>query len=245
MPFTFSHPAIVLPLLRRKYNRLFSATGLVIGSIAPDFESFLGLGRDKVYSHTWLGAFWFDLPLALALAFIFHLVIRRSIIENMPKAWRERFEFARKFDWVSYFKRNMVVVITSLLIGVLSHLLWDSFTHLSLSDPNSFRSNIWFHNVRVFILLQYICSALGLLGVFAFCYELPRVKIKRIKYNKIKFWSYIMLISAIIISYVYTEASEEDVINKLFIINLCIGAFLFALFIVSAIERLSINGRQD
>jgi len=40
MPFTFSHPAIVLPLatLRRQW---ISATGLIIGSITPDFEYFI------------------------------------------------------------------------------------------------------------------------------------------------------------------------------------------------------------
>ncbi|WP_220463965.1 DUF4184 family protein [Adhaeribacter radiodurans] len=39
MPFTFSHPAIVLPLtlLLRKW---YSLTGLVIGSLTPDFEYF-------------------------------------------------------------------------------------------------------------------------------------------------------------------------------------------------------------
>lgn len=40
MSFTFSHPAIVSPL---NYfpNKWFSLTGLVIGSLTPDFEYFL------------------------------------------------------------------------------------------------------------------------------------------------------------------------------------------------------------
>ena len=40
MPFTFSHPAIVLPLVR-KSGHWFSATGLIIGSLTPDFEYFM------------------------------------------------------------------------------------------------------------------------------------------------------------------------------------------------------------
>jgi hypothetical protein len=157
----------------------------------------------------------------------------------MPLAWRERFEFASNFDWVGYFQRNIVVVITSLLTGIFSHLLWDSFTHLNLHNPNSFKSNIWFHGFRVFILLQYICSAVGLLAVFIFCHELPRMKVKRIKYNKIKFWSYIILVSTIIFSYVFTETSEENTIDLLFIANVSMGSFLSAVLFVSIVERVS------
>ena len=40
MPFTFSHPAAVLPL-RLLPRHWFSLTGLVIGSMVPDFEYFL------------------------------------------------------------------------------------------------------------------------------------------------------------------------------------------------------------
>ena len=69
MPFTFAHPAIVLPLLKKKYSRYFSATGLIVGSMAPDFEAFIGFRKEKIYSHNWLGVFWFDLPLALIIAF--------------------------------------------------------------------------------------------------------------------------------------------------------------------------------
>ena len=57
MPFTFSHPAIILPLkkLPKKY---ISMTGLIVGSIAPDFEYFLRM-KSK-YSHTMSGILWYD-----------------------------------------------------------------------------------------------------------------------------------------------------------------------------------------
>ena len=57
MPFTFSHPALILPL---KYfpNKWFSLTGLVIGSLTPDFEYFLRMRIKSVYSHTLEGIFW-------------------------------------------------------------------------------------------------------------------------------------------------------------------------------------------
>ncbi|WP_262496247.1 DUF4184 family protein [Flavobacterium piscis] len=39
MPFTFSHPAIILPLKYLPKNWI-SLTGLIIGSLTPDFEYF-------------------------------------------------------------------------------------------------------------------------------------------------------------------------------------------------------------
>ncbi|WP_434297574.1 DUF4184 family protein [Clostridium sporogenes] len=42
MPFTFSHPAIVLHL-EKKWNKYFSFTALILGSMSPDFEYFIYL----------------------------------------------------------------------------------------------------------------------------------------------------------------------------------------------------------
>ncbi len=71
MPFTFSHPAIVLPfgLIGQRY---FSMTALIIGSMTPDFEYFLRLRVRSDFSHTLFGVFWFDLPLGIVLCFVFH-----------------------------------------------------------------------------------------------------------------------------------------------------------------------------
>ncbi|MFN5774209.1 DUF4184 family protein, partial [Flavobacterium sp.] len=98
MPFTFSHPAIVLPLtfLPRQW---FSLTGLVIGSLTPDFEYFLRMRIESNYSHTIDGLFWFDLSLGLLLAFLFHNIVRDSLFDNLPIFLKSRFSAFRQFDW--------------------------------------------------------------------------------------------------------------------------------------------------
>ncbi|MEJ8802155.1 DUF4184 family protein [Pontibacter sp. H249] len=128
MPFTFSHPAAVLPLtlLPRQW---YSLTGLVIGSMVPDFEYFLRMRVRSEYSHTIGGLFWFDLPLAILLAFVFHHLVRNPLIDNSPRFIISRVESYRGFDFTTYFKRKWLVVIASILVGAASHLLWDSFTH--------------------------------------------------------------------------------------------------------------------
>src|SRR5690554_131430 len=128
MPFTFSHPALVLPLayLPKKW---FSMTGLIIGSIAPDFEYFIRMRIQSDYSHTISGLFWFDLPLGIILAFIFHNIVRDSFFNNLPTILKSRLVKFKSFEWNEYFKKNWLVVIISFLIGAASHIFWDSFTH--------------------------------------------------------------------------------------------------------------------
>lgn len=128
MPFTFSHPAIVLPLtyLPKKW---FSLTGLVIGSVTPDFEYFLRMKIKSNYSHTVDGLFWFDLPLGVLLAFIFHDIVRNRLFDNLPIFFKSRFSAIKQFDWNGHFKKYWFVVIISILIGASSHIFWDSFTH--------------------------------------------------------------------------------------------------------------------
>ena|ERR1035437_3493274 len=84
MPFTFSHPALVLPIayFPRKF---YSLTGLVVGSMIPDFEYFLRMSTEGKYGHTLPGILWFDLPLALLVALIYHQVVRNLLIDNLHK----------------------------------------------------------------------------------------------------------------------------------------------------------------
>jgi hypothetical protein len=128
MPFTFSHPAIVLPL-KFLPSRWFSLSGLVIGSITPDFEYFLRMRIKSEYSHTISGIFWFDLPLGILLAFLFHNVVRDKLIENLPLILSARFSKFKQFDWGHYFREHWFVTLISLLIGAVSHIFWDGFTH--------------------------------------------------------------------------------------------------------------------
>ena len=128
MPFTFSHPAIILPLTNFP-KKWFSLTGLIIGSLTPDFEYFLRMKIFSIYSHTLPGIFWFDFPLAIILCFLFHQIIRTTFVKNLPNFIQTRFLIYNSFNWKKYFKENLLIVFISIIIGISSHLFWDSFTH--------------------------------------------------------------------------------------------------------------------
>jgi hypothetical protein len=131
MPFTFTHPAAILPFayLPRKYGKYIPMTGLVIGSLTPDFEYFFRMEPKGVYGHTPLGLFWFCLPVGILLSFIFHNIVRDSLIDNLPLFLKSRFYGMKQIDWNKYFTKHWIVVIISILIGAASHVFWDSFTH--------------------------------------------------------------------------------------------------------------------
>jgi hypothetical protein len=128
MPFTFAHPAIVLPVtyLPRKY---YSLSALIIGSMTPDFEYFIWFRNKSQYSHSWPGVVWFDIPLGLILLFLYNNVVRNTLIEHLPFGLNVRFSAFEKFNWNEYFRKNVFVVIISLIVGIASHIFWDSFTH--------------------------------------------------------------------------------------------------------------------
>ena len=121
MPFTFAHPAIVLPLakLNRKY---ISTTALITGSITPDLECFIRLKAKSIYSHTLWGILYFDIPIAVVLYLLWKSLLKGALLSNLPAFLQKRFDKTNTY-------RNRIVVIISLTIGILSHLLWDSFTH--------------------------------------------------------------------------------------------------------------------
>jgi len=186
MPFTFAHPAAVLPFINDR-KKLFSSSGLVIGSIIPDFESFVMVDTHKVYGHTWLGILWFDLPLAIIVSFIFHGIARDPLIRNLPNFIGNKFRHIIGFSWWRFFKKHFIVVIVSMLIGITSHLLLDAFTHLNLADPDATDSNIYVGGIRLYLFLQYSISLLGLLLLVFYVIKMPTERSPKLKHDKMRF----------------------------------------------------------
>jgi hypothetical protein len=167
MPFTFSHPALVLPFyaMGRKY---LSLSGLVMGSIAPDFEYFFRMKKGvSQYSHTLAGVLYFNLPLSLLLLFLFHGFIRRPLVLHLPPWLFKRFYFYHSFQWSPYFKTKWIRVVVSVLAGATTHLGWDWLTHtnadyLYVRQHQFFFFSSWQHHSVIYILVHSMHSLAGL-----------------------------------------------------------------------------------
>jgi hypothetical protein len=203
MPFTFSHPALVLPLTYLP-KTWFSLTGLVIGSLAPDFEYFLRMKVTSHYSHTISGLVWFDLPLGILLVFMFHNIVRNPLIENLPSFLNSRFSTYIGFEWNTYFRKNWLVVIISLLIGVASHLLWDSFTHnhgyfVEALPALTETVTLFGKEIPVFKILQHSSTVLGAILIGYAIYRLPVINTGKARLIA-KYWGLVAAVSFIIIA---------------------------------------------
>ena len=172
MPFTLAHPAAVLPLLR-KGRPWLSATGLMLGSMAPDFEYFLRLRPGGGFGHTMLGLLLLDVPLTIIVAGLFHGLVRKPLVRNLPAFLRDRLGRFQQHAWplrTLWSPRFLLGII----IGGLTHIFWDDLTHSR--GPIARNFSPLHHDVLdkpVFLWLQYASSALGLLLLAWFVWTLP------------------------------------------------------------------------
>ena len=202
MPFTFSHPAIVLPLSYLP-KRWVSLTGLVIGSLTPDFEYLLKMRIESVFGHTLVGLAWFDVPLGIILAFVFHDIVRNSLLDNLPLLLKARLTVFKQFDWNSYFRNNWLIVILSTLVGAASHLVWDGFTHnqaffVQKIPGLSMVIEIFGRQVPILKLLQHSST---LVGGFVIAFALLRLPVDRNVKSSASFsyWSIVAMVAFSII----------------------------------------------
>ncbi len=168
MPFTFSHPAIVLPLAKVSQTKL-SLTGLVIGSLSPDFEYFLHFRMYGKYFHEWWAVWMLCLPISLIIYFFFHRYIKTVVISNLPQYLQYKFADILEFAWKDELKNHTICVIISIAIGAYSHILWDSFTHQNSFFITYFHwENLRLFGVPSYKILQHSSTLLGALVIFVY-----------------------------------------------------------------------------
>ena len=122
MPFTISHAAAAWPLEKSK----LVLSAVIVGSMAPDFDYFLNLGFTGRWTHTLAGTFEFSLPAALIVLAVFHLLLKRPAVALLP----ERVQRCIAIQPFRFWPLGRFLLIAgSVLVGVATHLIWDSFTH--------------------------------------------------------------------------------------------------------------------
>lgn len=131
MPFTPSHAIVALPFIRTP----LVPAAIAIGAMAPDLPLFTrGLIVDYSVTHDlrWLPV---TVLLALALLVLWRIVLRpacrllapRFIGARLPQEWDRgpRAVLTEIFGTVA----RAVLLVLALALGVVTHILWDAFTH--------------------------------------------------------------------------------------------------------------------
>lgn len=202
MPFTLAHPAAVLPL-GALTKRWLSVTGLVMGSMAPDFEYFFRMKLVSRYSHTWEGMIWFDLPVAFVLVIIYELFIKDVLIAHLPAVANRRFYWFRGYNTL-FSGWYFVAIVISIIIGTASHIVWDGFTHPKGMFVHQFAIlnrivNIYGHRIYIFHLLQYVSGIAGLLIIAITYYAQPKGQLTRAG-SISAFWLQVTLVTVVTVA---------------------------------------------
>ena len=235
MPFTFSHPAIVLPLSRICKNWI-SLTALVIGSITPDFEYFIRMRVLSIFSHTWVGMFWFDLPFGLLLLIIYNRLIKNKLIDHLPIYLNSRLsEYKNKRPL--FLGSNFVVILICLLVGASSHIFWDSFTH-----PTGYfvkHSHLLSHKIIIkhfplpfYSVLQQLSSIAGALIIIYAINSLTLGKTTTAK-GSMAYWLMITVVSLVILAVRFATGLKLHDYGEVIISE--ISGLLIGLLIISVI----------
>jgi hypothetical protein len=173
VPFTLAHPAAVLPL--RGASRLRMAP-LIIGAMVPDLPDYLpgGMVRYLPLTHAFAHSLTIDLFLGYALLASLFLLQRplTALLSARARALclRALTPFRRPAEWA--------FAAPAIVLGVWSHLLWDSFTHprgfmvrrvAALSAPVILGP----FNGTIYHALQYLSSVIGLCVLVLWYGRLP------------------------------------------------------------------------
>jgi hypothetical protein len=134
VPFTPSHAVVALPFVR---SPLVPAA-IAIGAMTPDLPLFVrGIGLSYSFTHAPANVVWTGL-VAFALFLTWRVLLRPAVRElspswlarRLPVDWEQRpTDAAQQAVGVGQRRPYPLLLAVSLLLGVISHIVWDLFTH--------------------------------------------------------------------------------------------------------------------
>ncbi len=159
----------MIPIRRR-----LVLSALVIGSMAPDFPKFFSLAHGVTLGHSLPGVFWFCVPVGLIVFTLFQHLLKKPLFFLLPVTHQKRFA-----PWLNPFPfrgaRQCGLVVVSLVIGALTHLFWDEFTHEHGWFVEAFpflQKNVFtvrHHAYEIYECLQHLSTVGGIIFLAA-CY---------------------------------------------------------------------------
>lgn len=160
VPFTFAHPAAVVPIHNR-WKRWLALAPLAVGSMVPDAGYYLPLPDSfKAVAHTALGTLYSALPVGIVVLLIFYWVAP-EVVFLLPSPHREA--LLRKIEKPTLSLRNASMAVCAIAIGAETHVVWDSFVHQDgwVAERIVFlHKRIW--GIPPYLALQVVSSIAGL-----------------------------------------------------------------------------------
>jgi hypothetical protein len=172
VPFTVSHAAAVLPLQVLGKHKL-PLTALMIGSMAPDFGYFYSYEASRALTHSLPGLFIFSWPAGLAVWLFYVAILEKATITLLPDRWHTRFAHTDALTWDLIARASLAIIL-----GAVTHLLWDSFTHRGTFVTDAFPALLGptpgFSWLPIYHLLHGLSSLVGLVILAVWARSLHR-----------------------------------------------------------------------
>lgn len=246
MPFTFAHPVAIIPINKRWKDK-FCLTGLVLGSMSPDFEYFIHLRPFSTYGHNILGFFILNLPLSFFLAYMFHYVLKNPLILHMPSPIDKWFSNFLYRSWNLSSIKKVLIFVYSALLGMLTNVIWDSFTHadgmmVSLLPVLSLKFFAFGYSVAIYKLLQHGGSLIGILIIMIILYKSRNQKVIMHSLpvtKKLLFFILTLLFNLFLIfGIIYIKQEPPTIFNMGAVVVIMIDCLFLGLVLTSVISRL-------
>ncbi len=144
--------------------------------MAPDFEYFIKFYPSSTIGHTFLGFLCLNLPLCFLIAYIFHFLIKQSLILNLISPLDKWFYNYVISKWSLKSFKDVIVFIYSSFIGMASHVLWDILHIVTVFFVDKFpilnmSIKIYKFNIPIYKFLQHGSTILGFLVLILFLYK--------------------------------------------------------------------------
>jgi hypothetical protein len=232
MPWTFAHPAAVLPLARLTGPRALSPLALAVGTLGPDLPYYVPGNELGWTAHKAHGVFLIAWPAAL-LVYALVRWLRRPVVALLPQPHRA---FAQNACDATppLTGVTLALIALSALLGAVTHVVWDAFTHagrffvvlLPVLQTPLFNTDS--HTLRLFHLLQHLSTLVGGTALLVFYFRrLARFQAgHRIAREPDDFRRYITLILLVLASFLvtaplaYLHSSEAGVMQGEFYVFL-------------------------
>lgn len=186
MAFTLAHMAAALPFYR--CQKWLNVEALFIGTMLPDLPYFLNsapiVGQ---HSHQWVGLLSYCLPWGLAVFVLWYWLLKSALIaliQPWQRVQQSQFSSTQpdmpQYPFGLWFAARMqkygvfwLKVVLGLLLGSITHLLWDGTTHpdgfiaiqLGLQYPVSIA---YLGDIPMARFLQYVTSIFALILLISF-----------------------------------------------------------------------------
>lgn len=157
MPYTLAHPGFILPL-KRWFPKLFSVSGCIAGSIAPDFDIIFRFTETRfhIFTYNLAEIVFLILPISLFLALYLKYFVRPMVV-----APSEKLIVPGRRD-IPFFS-----ILFSALASILLHLWLDSILHIEVyTFRQKFLQHVLIHPDQVKNLDMMIMYGPALVGTF-------------------------------------------------------------------------------